>query len=244
MINTQEVIDEIVDWIKIKVINANAKGLVFGLSGGIDSAVIAALSKKAFSEDSLGLIMPIHSDPRDEEHALLVANALNLKTIKVDLGGTYDSFLKSTNSEYENKLANANIKPRLRMTALYYFAQNNGYLVAGSSNRAELEVGYFTKHGDSGSDLLPLGNFVKSEVRELAKALEIPDIIINKPPSAGLWTNQTDEEEMGFGYDLLDKYIKTGEGPEEITNKIKRMNSISNHKREYPPIFKSSKVLE
>ena len=244
MIHTQEVIDEIVDWIKMKVINANAKGLVFGLSGGIDSAVIAALSKKAFSEDSLGLIMPIHSDPRDEEHALLVANALNLKTIKVDLGGTYDSFLKSTNSEYENKLANANIKPRLRMTALYYFAQNNGYLVVGSSNRAEFEVGYFTKHGDSGSDLLPLGDFVKSEVIELAKALEIPDIIINKPPSAGLWENQTDEEEMGFGYDILDNYIKTGEGPEEIIKKIKRMNFISNHKREYPPIFKLSKVLE
>ena len=241
MENINDTIDELVQWIKDKVNLANSKGLVYGLSGGIDSAVIAALAKKAFHNNSLGIIMPIHSDSIDEEHGILVANAINLDTKFVDLSETYDIFIKSTRLDSENKMAQANIKPRLRMTTLYYFAQEMGYLVVGSSNKSELEVGYFTKHGDSGVDMLPLGDFVKSEIRELAKALDIPDIIINKPPSAGLWENQTDEIEMGFGYDVLDNYIKTGEGPVEIVNKIKKMNSYSNHKRVYPPIFKYNK---
>ena len=140
--------------------------------------------------------------------------------------------------ENKNKMAISNLKPRLRMTTLYYFAQNNNYLVVGSSNKSEFTVGYFTKHGDSGVDLLPLASFVKSEIRELAKVLGIPDIIIEKPPTAGLWANQTDESEMGFSYNILDNYIKTGEGPKEIVEKIKRMNTISEHKRVYPPIFR------
>jgi NAD+ synthase len=237
MENIKFVCDQLVEWLKEKAMEANAQGLVFGLSGGIDSAVVAGLAKRAFPETSLGIIMPCYSDPIDEKHGLLVAEALNLTTHKVDLSSIFDIFKNSLNVENKTKMALANIKPRLRMTTLYYFAQNYNYLVVGSSNKSEFTVGYFTKHGDSGVDLLPLASFVKSEIREIAKFLEIPEIIIEKPPTAGLWANQTDEEEMGFGYDVLDEYIRTGSGPEKIVEKIDKMNKISKHKREYPPIF-------
>ncbi len=241
MDNVEKVIDDIILWLREKVKNAGAKGLVFGLSGGIDSAVIAGLAKKAFGDDALGIIMPIFSNPEDEEHAKIVAKSLNLKTNSVDLSKTYESFLRDTSLDSENKMAKANIKPRLRMTTLYYFAQHYGYLVAGSSNASEFEVGYFTKHGDSGSDLLPLADFVKYEIRELAKALDIPDIVIDKAPSAGLWANQTDEDEMGFSYDVLDNYVKTGKGDEVIVKKIKTMNEKSAHKRLFAPIYRRNK---
>lgn len=237
MKNVEQTVNDIVLWLRKKVSEAKAKGLVFGLSGGIDSAVIAALAKRAFPDHSLGIIMPCHSDSIDELHGKLVAEVLDLDTAKVDLSHTFDTLIKSSNLETENKMAIANIKPRLRMTTLYYFGQSNNYLVVGSSNKSEFTVGYFTKHGDSGVDLLPLASFVKSEIRDLAKYLEIPEIIINKAPTAGLWANQTDEDEMGFSYEVLDKYIKTGEGPKDIIEKIERMNYISKHKREYPAIF-------
>ncbi len=101
-----------------------------------------------------------------------------------------------------------------------------------------MEIGYFTKYGDSGVDLLPLADFVKSEIRQLAEELKIPGDIIIKPPTAGLWEGQTDEKELGFSYDVLDKYIITGEGPEDIVEKIKELHNRSQHKREFPPIYK------
>lgn len=237
MKNIEVVVNDLVKWLKEKVEEANASGIVFGLSGGIDSALMAGIAKLAFPEDSLGVIMPCHSHPIDEEHGILVAESLGLKTQKVDLSNSFDILLKSIDVENGNKMAISNLKPRLRMTTLYYIGQTNNYLVAGPTNRSEYEVGYFTKHGDSGVDLLPLASFVKSEIRDLARYLEIPQIVIEKPPTAGLWEDQTDEEEMGFGYDVLDKYIRTKEAPEAIKTKIARMNKISNHKRNYPPIF-------
>lgn len=237
MKDVEKTIKELVAWLQEKVGAANAQGLVFGLSGGIDSAVMAGLAKLAFPNDSLGVIMPCHSNPIDEKHGRLVAKALDLKTEKVDLSNTFDSLLDSIKPEKENKMALSNIKPRLRMTSLYYLAQANKYLVAGPTNKSEYIVGYFTKHGDSSVDLLPLASFVKFEIRELGRALNIPEIIIEKPPTAGLWEDQTDEDEMGFSYDLLDKYIKTGEGTKEIKAKIDRMYEVSQHKRNYPPIF-------
>ncbi len=233
-------LDNIVTWLQERVEEANAKGVVFGLSGGIDSAVVAGLAKKAFPQDSMGVIMPIYSNPKDESDALIIARDLDIDITSIDLSQVYDSFLKSLPFEGENPLANANIKPRLRMMTLYYFAQEMGYLVCGTSNKSELHVGYFTKHGDSGVDLLPLADFVKEEVFELARLLEIPSEIIEKPPSAGLWENQTDEKEMGFTYKVLDNYIRTGEGPEDSIKKIDRMNKITEHKRNYPPSYKKS----
>lgn len=237
MENVEKVCDEIVNWLRKRVGKANAEGLIFGLSGGIDSAVVAGLSKKAFPENSLGVIMPCHSNPIDEEHGLVVAESLDLKTTKVDLTNTYNMFTKSIAYNGENKLAKANIKPRLRMTTLYYLAQNYNYLVVGPTNKSEFTVGYFTKHGDSGVDILPIASFVKSEIRDIADSLNIPEKIINKPPTAGLWEDQTDENEMGFSYKVLDNYIKTGQGEKEIVDRIGKMGERSEHKRKFPPIF-------
>lgn len=242
MFDAHKICDDVARWIKENVNDAKAEGVIFGLSGGIDSAVVAGLSKKAFPKNSIGVIMPCHSIKEDEEHALLVAERLDLKTIKVDLTDVFDKFILAVWDDGENQLARANVKPRLRMTTLYYLAQKNNYLVVGPSNKSEFTVGYFTKHGDSGVDLLPIASFVKEEVKEMAKFLNIPDTIINKPPSAGLWQNQTDEKEMGFSYEILDKYIRTGEGEEKIVNKIKKMNKSSQHKREFPPIYTFDRV--
>lgn len=196
--DTQIVIEHIVEWINEKVIDAGCDGVVFGLSGGIDSAVVAAIAKQAFPENSLGLIMPCHSIEEDEKHARLVADKINLNIEKVDLTSTYDELVKNIKKKEHNQLALSNIKPRLRMTTLYYYAQINNYLVLGPTNKSEFVTGYFTKHGDSGVDLLPIADFVKGEIYEMARILDIPKEIINKPPSAGLVKNQTDEDEMGI----------------------------------------------
>ena len=237
MDNIELIIDELVVWLRKKVNEAGGEGVVFGLSGGVDSAVVAGVSKRAFPDTSLGIIMPCHSNPIDEEHGILVADSLNLKTKKVDLTTVYDAFIKTAEIETNNDLAKANIKPRLRMTTLYYYAQSYNYLVLGGSNKSEFTIGYFTKHGDSGADLLPIASFVKKDIWNMARALNIPDIIIEKPPTAGLWEGQTDEDEMGFNYDVLDEYILNKSGPSEIIEKIQGMNRRSEHKRNFPPIF-------
>lgn len=237
MKDIEKICNELVEWLKIKVADANAKGLVFGLSGGVDSAVVAGICKLAFPDTSVGLIMPCNSNPIDEDHALLVADSLKLETKKIDLSKTYKPFAETLGLEDEKDMAAANIKPRLRMTTLYYFAQKNNYLVLGCSNKSEFTVGYFTKYGDSGADLLPIASIVKKDIWKMAEYLNIPKEIIDKTPTAGLWENQTDEEEMGFGYDILDRYILEGKGPEEITCKIDKMHKRSQHKRNFPPIF-------
>lgn len=237
MTNIEAIVRELTLWLRKKVNQAGGEGLVFGLSGGIDSAVVAGLAKLAFPDTSLGIMMPCHSNPIDEEHGLLVADSLGLRTEKVDLGPVYDAMIQAANIKDSNLLAQANIKPRLRMTTLYYYGQSYNYLVLGGSNRSEFTIGYFTKHGDSGVDLLPIASFVKKEIRAMARYLKIPEIIIEKPPTAGLWEGQSDEEEMGFNYDVLDGYILHGQGPEEIVRKIEGMEKGSQHKRQFPDIF-------
>jgi NAD+ synthase len=132
----------------------------------------------------------------------------------------------------------ANLKARLRMSTLYFVANSLQYLVAGTGNRSELMVGYFTKHGDGGCDLLPIGMLVKREVTNLARELEIPEAIIEKPPSAGLWAGQTDEQEMGFTYSDLERYEM--EGPDAVSPalamRIERLIRASEHKRSLPPV--------
>lgn len=223
----------LVGWLREKVYEANAKGAVFGLSGGIDSVVVGVLCKKAFEDDCLGLIMPCHSDPKDEEDALMVAAKFGIPYKKIILDEVFDKFTAILDKT-ENKRALANVKSRLRMITLYYYAALNNFLVVGTGNRSELTVGYFTKYGDGGVDLLPLGNLVKSQVRELARFLKIPKEIIDKPPTAGLWEGQTDEGEMGLTYNQLDEYILTGKASREIEEKINAMIKSSEHKRILP----------
>lgn len=228
-------IEAICTWMKEIVKDAHADGVVFGLSGGIDSAVVAGLAKRAFGDDALGIIMPIASNPQDEKDARLVAEALDLKTEKVDLTETYRALVDAS-LDSKNDMAKNNIKPRLRATTLYYYAQDRNYLVCGCSNASEFHIGYFTKYGDSACDLMPIVNFVKSEVVELAKELNLPKEVIEKKPTAGLYEGQTDEDDMGFSYDELDAVIREdyrGENRDAIDHK----HRISEHKRHMPPKF-------
>ncbi|MDO5041010.1 MAG: NAD(+) synthase [Peptoniphilus sp.] len=230
-------IKDIVNWLRESAAQAGAKGVVFGLSGGIDSAVVAGLTKRAFGENALGIIMPIHSDERDEEDARLVAQSIGLNIERVDMSKVFDEYLKS--SFVSDKLmARSNIKPRLRMMTLYYYGQDRNYLVAGCSNASEFYIGYFTKYGDSGADIIPLAEFLKDEVYDLAKALNIPQRIIDKVPTAGLFENQSDESEMGFSYTDLNAYIRGEKIDEDIAERIKAMHERSEHKRHFANIYR------
>jgi NAD+ synthase len=225
-------------WIAAEVTAGGGHGAVFGLSGGIDSAVVAALAKQAFPHHTLGVIMPCHSDPRDAEDGALVAHHFGVPSATVDLGPVYDLLLEQlagcSSDLPESRLATANLKPRLRMTTLYAFANQLGYRVLGTGNRSEIAVGYFTKYGDGGADLLPLASLVKSEVRDLARHLGVPARIITKPPSAGLWADQTDESEMGLTYEELDAYLLTSTAPPAVKTRVDAMNAASEHKRTLP----------
>jgi len=232
----------LIEWIRSQVAGAGAKGVVYGLSGGLDSALVGALCQRAFSESSLAVIMPCHSLDQDMDDARLVADALGLQTRVVVLDHVYDVLRELLDpggaglSGEKMQLTLANMKPRLRMIVLYYYASIYNYLVVGGSNKSEITVGYFTKHGDGGSDMIPLGNLVKSQVREMAYYLRVPEKIIMKPPSAGLWENQTDEEEMGFSYTMLDRYLLGGDVPDDVRERIEGMRRGSEHKRRTPPI--------
>jgi NAD+ synthase len=228
--------NKIVSWIKGQVKHSGAKGIVLGLSGGIDSAVVAALCKEAVGKNKLlVLFMPCNSDPRDLRDAKLVAVKLGLKSKLVDLSSVYNNFLKALPSAVG--LARGNLKPRLRMSTLYYFANKLNYLVCGTGNKSELLVGYFTKYGDGGVDILPIADLFKRQVCNLAQELKIPQSIITKPPTAGLWQGQTDEGEMGITYneldDILDKFCnnKKQVASSIKVNKVKKMHNNSEHKR-------------
>lgn len=237
-------------WLRDKAMAVGARGYVFGLSGGIDSAVVARLCQLALPQRVLGVMLPCYSHPQDEEDARLVANAFSFPVVRVDIGPAFDALTDSLQHavkgmpshvdsvDIKQQLPDANLKPRLRMASLYFIANSLNYLVAGTGNRSEITLGYFTKYGDGGVDVLPIGNLLKSEVRALASDLGVPERIITKPPTAGLWVGQTDEAEMGFSYDTLETYLKDGPGavPREIADRIAQLCRTSDHKRDLPPI--------
>ncbi|MFW6381591.1 MAG: NAD+ synthase [Bacillota bacterium] len=232
----KQLAQQLVNWLQDRVKTIGARGLVVGLSGGIDSSVTGVLCQQAFPRHTMGLIMPCESNPRDREHALLLVDKYNIEYRVVDLDDTYNTMLKGLDSSQDDHLARANIKPRLRMTTLYYYANLRDSLVAGTGNRSELELGYFTKYGDGGVDLEPLGNLVKTEVREMAMALNIPREIIDKKPSAGLWKGQSDEEELGFSYQEVDNYLLNGKSSQQVTSTIEQLQCRNRHKLESPAI--------
>lgn len=238
--NTEQLAEKLVLWIRDRVTEAGCRGVVVGMSGGIDSSVLAALCQCAFPQNTLGVIMPCYSCEDDRAHAQAVASKFSIPTVEVGLDNIFSTLLRTLpdckSDEAAGRLARANLKVRTRMLSLYYIANQLRYMVAGSSNRSEIAVGYFTKYGDGGVDIMPLGNLVKGQVRELARFLGIPQPIIDKPPSAGLWEGQTDEGEMGFSYEELDRYLLTGWVSDGVKEKIDSMVAASAHKRCLPPI--------
>jgi len=235
---TAVIAEKLTEWIREKTVAAGCEGVVLGISGGIDSAVVAALAVRAFPGNTLGVIMPCESLPEDVEHGHLVARKYGFELKVVDLFPIYKTFaeLLGDGDGPRSGLARANIKPRLRMITLYYYAQERNYLVLGTGNKSELTIGYFTKYGDGGVDLLPIGGLVKSQVKELARYLDVPEVIIDKPPSAGLWEGQTDEGEIGLSYAELDRFILSGQADERVVNKVQHLARINQHKLQPPPI--------
>lgn len=229
-------VDKIVQWLKDELVATKTEGFVIGISGGLDSSVCAALLKKA-TENCLGLILPIESDVRDIDDASEIASLINLRTEYIDLTPVYQHLVKFLPGN--NFVAKGNVKARLRMVVIYYYANLNNYLVCGTGNKTEFSLGYFTKYGDGACDVLPLGDLYKHEVRVLARTLGIPQKIIEKVPSAGLWEGQTDEGEIGCSYDDMDRVlreIEKGQIEGDVAQKLKSMMEQSDHKRKLPKI--------
>ena len=246
---------QIADWMLERLAVAGSRGIAVGLSGGVDSAVVIGLAAAAAPGRVVGVMMPCHSDPQDEADARIAAEHFGIPTVRIDLAPAYDRLVADVRSALNDlppaqrcevadgsdsavRLPLANVKPRLRMTSLYFVANSLNYLVAGTGNRSELSIGYFTKYGDGGVDMLPIGRLLKSEVRSLARELGVPEPIIEKPPSAGLWLGQTDEAEMGFSYADLERYLTFGSTavPPELAERIERLERASEHKRALAPM--------
>lgn len=229
-----EYLKTLIDWIQVEVHKAKAKGVIVGISGGIDSALVAYLAKQAFPNNCLGLLLPINNDrEQDVKDGLELVNHLNMKYELIDLSSDYESIVAKVHTH--SQLVKGNLQARLRMSLIYAFAQENNYLVLGTDNKSEYELGYFTKWGDGGCDLLPIVNLYKSQVFDYARAIGLPHNIINKKPSAGFWVEQYDEDELGFTYDDFEKYKK---GKLEDLTKIKQIKkqiSLTEHKRKMIP---------
>ncbi len=199
---------DIVEFIKSKVNEAHSDGIAIGLSGGIDSTLVAYLACEAVGPDNVfGIIMPSTTTPSEDRiHGIQIAQHLGMDYKEIAIDSILNEFLSVTQLD-NNNLAIGNLKARIRMSTLYYYANYKNYLVIGTGNKSEILIGYFTKHGDGACDMEPIGDLYKSEVFKLSEYLNVSTDIINKPPRAGLWKNQTDEEEIGMSYDLLDEIL-------------------------------------
>lgn len=240
-----EVITKLVSFIREKVDEAKVEGVVVGVSGGVDSATTAFLSVRALGK-VLGLIMPYYEN-QDVGDAKLVCEMLGINYKIINIKPIVDAFEKSLEFE-PNKTTKGNIMVRTRMILLYAYANQENRIVLGTSNKSELLTGYFTKWGDSASDYAPLINLYKTEVWKIAKRLGVPERIIKKKPTAGLWIGQTDEDELGITYQLLDEILyrlvdlkmPKEKIAEELNIPLKKIEHVENlikkteHKRRLP----------
>lgn len=237
--NAKKYIFCISNWIKEQINKANAKGAVLGMSGGVDCSTVARLCQEGNVNTHL-ILMP-YGENEDCNDAMELIDKFNFEYHTFNIKpAVNDLEIHKAQGEYKNiELAKANIMPRVRMTYLYQYAQLNNFLVIGTGNLSERTVGYFTKWGDGAYDINPIANITKREVYILAKHLQVPDRILNKKPSAGLWEGQTDEGEMGITYDQIDEFILNGtSGNSEIDEKIQEKKNRNMHKIEPISTFK------
>jgi NAD+ synthase len=235
-------------FIKDYVEKSNAKGVVLGLSGGIDSCTTAALSARALGGNRvLGLMLPEKEtyNAKDIKHAELVAEKFGFKTERIDITATLEAFYTTTPTfDQADKLSKGNIKARTRMIYTYYYANRCSLLVCGSSDKSETMMGYFTKWGDVAADISPIMDLYKTQVRKLAQHVGVPREIVRKPPTPGLWPGQLAEKELGIGYEQLDLilyglecFMKTEEIAAQlevdrrVVDKVKKRWLSTEHKR-------------
>ena len=231
-----------VAWIRALVEGAHAKGVAFGNSGGKDSALVGILCRAA-CDKTVGVILPCGSKRNygaDAADAKMLADAYGIETRTLDLSPTREALLAALGGEETlSDAAKINLAPRLRMTALYAVAANEGLLVAGTSNRSERYMGYYTKWGDGASDFNPIADLCATEVFAFLRFLNAPASIVEKAPSAGLFEGQTDEAEMGVTYAAIDNYLLHGEVNEHDRAIIDRYHSRSEHKRRLISTFEN-----
>jgi NAD+ synthase len=229
-ISYPEIKDKIVAFINSSVSESGANGAVIGLSGGIDSTLTAYLTVSALGpEKVMGLLLPEKgiTSKQDINDATEIAKALGIKYKLIEISHVLDSF-SSIIPVFENtaKTTNGNLKARTRMCILYYHANLMDRMVVGTGNKTELLLGYFTKYGDGGVDIEPIGGLYKTQVRELSRYMGVPPGIIEKTPTAGLWPGQTDESELGVSYEMADQIL---------TLLVDEKKKISDIKRKFPP---------
>lgn len=241
MRNYKEEYQNRTEFIKNLVKNAGAKGVVFGNSGGKDCALVGALCQGA-GVKAVGVIMPCMSRRNYEEDmrdGIEVANHFGFETRIVDISPARQEIVKSLENVTDlTPLALANINPRVRMTTLYAIGASENLLVAGTGNRSETYLGYFTKHGDGGCDFNPISDLTVKEVYEFLEYLNAPEAVRTKAPSAALFDGQTDEQEMGLTYNAIDTYLLEGKAIDADREKIERMHARSEHKRRMPTKYK------
>ena len=229
-----------IDFIRDAVKTANVDGIVFANSGGKDCALVGILCKMA-CDNTVGIILPCASKRNyemDKTDAEKVAEQFKIATRQIDLTNARNELIRVIGSEVQLKdAAIINIAPRLRMITLYATAASENRLVAGTGNRSEGYMGYFTKWGDGAYDFNPIADLTVTEVYEFLRYLKAPEFIFNKPPSAGLFDGQTDEDEMGVTYRSIDEYILTGKANERDKAVIDKYHKASGHKRVMPLVF-------
>lgn len=231
----------------------NANSVIVGLSGGIDSSTLLALTAEAVPRDKIvGLVLPdTRVTPREDvEDAVRIAEEYMVKYHLIEIDKIVDSFSILPGFNVSGKLDVGNLRARVRMTIMYYFANKYNGIVAGAGDRSEILIGYFTKYGDGGADILPLGCLYKSQVRMLGRRLGLPERIVSKPSSPRLWKDHLAEGELGVKYEDIDLVLygvfDKGLNPEEVAeaagipksvvDKVLRMHYSSKHKRSFPPI--------